>query len=129
MSGILAAFVGTGAVVRLSNDNVTTNVVAPSVGTSSFTVDNLGTASDNIGTSYAWLTGGLPANYEIFATLNSGTLNLGTTGSWLNLGTTRTWRVQRSTVGSAVANITLQIRPVGGSVVATATIALEVDVS
>lgn len=63
-----------------------------------------------------WL---VPANateadlYECFATLNSGTLTSGTTGSWLALTADRTWTVDRTTIGINSAQITVQIRLIG----------------
>lgn len=61
---------------------------------------------------YAWRLSGASSAYDIFATLDSGTLSEGTTGSWLNLGTTRAWAVTRTSnlAGSDAATITLQIR-------------------
>lgn len=65
-----------------------------------------------------WLTPAIGADqYEVFATLNTGTLTSGTTGSWLNLGTTRSWNVSRDTVGGRFANMTMDVRRVGTSTV------------
>jgi hypothetical protein len=67
------------------------------------------------------------ANYEVRATLNSGSLFAGTTGSWLGLGTTRTWTVQRTTPGTQDANLTIEIRPVSGSVLDSALVTLSTE--
>jgi len=69
-----------------------------------------------------WLVPGTnAADYEVLATLVSGTLSSGTTGSWLGLGTTRTWDVSNTYLGSdvqeAAAVFNLGIRAVGGSTI------------
>lgn len=88
-------------------------------------------ASDDTGTDslrYNWLTGGTPSNYEVQATLVSGTFTSGTTGSWLNLGTTRTW-TRGATVGNfQTVTATFEIRDATSLVVlASANITLECD--
>jgi len=69
-----------------------------------------------------WLVPGTDAaSYEVYATLVSGALTSGTTGSWLGLGTTRTWDVSNTYLGSdgveLYAVFNLQIRAVGGSTI------------
>lgn len=66
-----------------------------------------------------WITpkGKAPGAYECRATLNSGSVATGTTGSWLALTSTRTW-----TVGvSGSANLTIEIR-LGSTVLASGTV-------
>lgn len=53
------------------------------------------------------------SNYECFATLTSGTLDTGTTGSWLALTSDRMWGIQQTSVGSKSATITVKIRKIG----------------
>ena len=48
--------------------------------------------------------------YSVFATLISGTLNGGTTGSWLNLGSGRNWTVANGVSGTLTAVIDIKIR-------------------
>lgn len=68
--------------------------------------------------------------YEVRATLNSGTLSSGTTGSWLALTSTRTWTVTRSVIGVSTANLTIEIRRIGGTtILATAPVDMTVDIS
>lgn len=73
---------------------------------------------------------GLGNGYEIFATNagSSGTItsSAGTFGSWLPLSTIRSWSISTSSSTSVngTRNIQFQIRPVGGSVIATGTITL-----
>lgn len=58
-----------------------------------------GTADSGAFTS-TWVTpGGAAAGYDVKATVLSGTITSGTTGSFLNLGTTRTWTNILGTVG------------------------------
>lgn len=77
-----------------------------------------------------WLVGGgNPNDFEVRATLNSGTLTSGTTGTWLAPSTSPSWRVAatRGTVGSSAqsANLTIEIRRATTLVVvASATIVL-----
>lgn len=79
----------------------------------------------NSGSSYindprGWLEprdGAAADSYECFATLNSGTLTSGTTGSWLALTADRTWTVDQTVVGIKQAQITVQIRLIGTATV------------
>jgi hypothetical protein len=62
--------------------------------------------------------------YECFATLNSGAVT-GTTGAWLALTANRIWSVTKTGIGSASAQITVQIRRVGTTtILATAVVTL-----
>lgn len=72
------------------------------------------------------------ANYEVRATLNSGGLTSGTTGSWLNLGTTRSWACKDNIAGGGGtmdANLTIEIRHKNqpGRILATATVILHAE--
>lgn len=66
------------------------------------------------------------ANYEARMTVNSGSVNFGTTGSWLSLGTTRSWgSASTAPLTSLTANVTLEIRLASsGSVLASSTFTL-----
>ncbi len=91
-----------------------------------------GTAASILyGTIGNWVTPTSNAGlYEVRATLNSGAVSSGTTGSWLALTSTRTWTVTRGTVGVSSANLTIEVRLVGGStVLASAPVVLTVDIS
>lgn len=65
-------------------------------------------------------------NYEAKVTVTSGSLNGGTTGSWVDLATTSSWYIQNSTSRSTVScTFTVEIRRKGTTVVVdTATIQL-----
>lgn len=117
-----------GGSVYLHNDLAVQIVTHPADATATLTVDNAGNVDGGNSGTYAWLkSGGNASAYEIEATLNSGTVT-GTFGSWLNLGTSRSWTLTRTTTGTNVGTITIQIRPVGGSAVATATITFQAEV-
>lgn len=62
-----------------------------------------------------WCLPGADASlYECFATLNSGVLTSGTTGSWLALTSTRSWTCQVAPgPGTQDADLTVKIRAVG----------------
>lgn len=61
-----------------------------------------------------------PSSYECRATLNSGTLDAGTTGSWLALTTNRGWECHTG----HTANLTIEIR-IGTTVLDSATVVLD----
>ena len=69
-----------------------------------------------------------PSDYEVQATLVSGTLSTGTTGSWLALSSNRSWTLQRVTVGAATqVTLTIEIRKGSGAVLASATVTLDAE--
>jgi hypothetical protein len=68
-------------------------------------------------TGWTWLLSGTAAAYEVFATLTSGTLSSGTTGSWLPLNVTRSWSRTRTGIGVSSAQVALQIRRVSDGLV------------
>lgn len=51
-----------------------------------------------------------PGSYEVRATVESGSVSSGTTGSWLALTSTRTWTVERTSTGVSEATILVEIR-------------------
>jgi hypothetical protein len=68
--------------------------------------------------------------YEVRATVNSGVVSTGTTGSWLPLTATRTWTVERFSVGVSSANLTIQVRRTGDTtVLASANVDLFAEVA
>jgi hypothetical protein len=69
-----------------------------------------------------------PSNYEVRATLNSGSLTSGTTDSWLALTSNRSWSLTRVVVGAAdQVDLTIEIRKGSGAVLATATVTLDAE--
>lgn len=102
--------------VTLSNDTAS-DITFGGTSTASITAANDGTitGSGNVSSfgPVNWITPASAAGaaYEVRATVNSGSLTSGTTGSWLALDTSRTWScVRSSSAGSEAANVTLEIR-------------------
>lgn len=139
MTGIMAMIAGMGGggapTISLSNATVS----AYGTDTTAYSQYNLSSTGD----IQAVTTGDSPGtvdigdwispktnmgNYECLATVTSGTLTSGTTGTWLNLGTLRSWRVSRPlSNGTSTCQFTVAIRLVGTTTnLATATITLTV---
>jgi hypothetical protein len=99
--------------------------------TASYQLTNSGTVKNQDGTTLeSWLLSGSASAYEVNATLVSGALTTGTTGSWLNLGTTQTWSIINSARDNSVktASLTVQIRDVATQTVqASANITLSAE--
>ena len=77
-----------------------------------------------------WLLSGAASAYEARATLSSGTLSSGTTGTWENLGTSRSWSVVDSVWdgSQAEAVIVVEIRDATTLMILdTATITLQAE--
>jgi hypothetical protein len=61
-------------------------------------------------------------NYEVRLTVNTGSTPSGdTSGSWLAINTDRTWQWAQASAGTTEANVTVEIRPTGGSAVVSNT--------
>lgn len=138
MSGINVLLMGTSGGVRITLANTSVNPIAVFPATASATYElqldgdiviyENGSPTD-IGD---WIIprSAAGSDYEVFATLNSGTLDSGTTGSWLGLGTTRSWGVTRSSLGTKSAQIGLEIRRVGTvNVLGSCTVDLSAEVT
>lgn len=124
--------------IALSNATPSSSVIDPADAAAQYELTNAGdirlTVSDNtVSDAGDWMSPKVSAyatNYEVFATLNSGTLTAGTTGSWLGLETTRTWTRNRTSVGSTTAQIGLEIRRKGTTtVLASCTVTLTAEVN
>ena len=120
--------------ITLTNQTIPASALDPADATAAYTLEADGDVSQSVNGTPTdlgdWIAPkvGL-ANYEVFATLNSGSLTAGTTGSWVDLTLGPTWVRNRTTVGSAAANITVQIRrKFTTTVLASATISLTADV-
>jgi len=134
VTGILSAFTTGGsanASVSITNQNVFKS--GRNTQTASYSIANDGKVKNQAGAILeAWLqgSGGVVANYEVRATLDSGTLTSGTTGSWLNCSTTRTWSLTNSASDNSTiyAALTIEIRLAATGVVqdsASVTLAAE----
>lgn len=67
-----------------------------------------------------------PGTYEVRATVVSGSLSSGTTGSWIALTSNRTWVVSGSIGGGESSCVlTVEIRKGAGSTLASATVTLQ----
>jgi hypothetical protein len=131
-------FYGKSSVVyRLDNDvysDLGINGVEPSAGVN-FTVLSDGTVlvtGDNSGTlaNYNWITPTTGSTtYYVRATLDSGTFNSGTTGSWLALTSNRSWVVRVFTLSSRSTTATFEIATDSGgtNVVATGVVTFNVE--
>lgn len=122
-----------GKAVQLVNESILVSTVSVNaVGT--FSLTNAGGASGN-GThafSYNWLLGGLASSYEARATLQ-GSTTLAASGSalstWLALSSNRAWSYTKSGVGEDVASLLIEIRPTGGSPIASCTVNFDCTVN
>jgi len=131
--GIHQAFFRARLRVYLQNHSVA-SVQSSGTAIAGFSLANFFDAQERVQAVYttvwAWLTGGVAADYEARWTNVSGTLTAGTAGSWQVLSTTREWNVQRSVLGVKACQGTLEIRRVSdGVVMATATIDLSAEIS
>lgn len=106
---------GGNVVLRVDDGTYTKDVIDPADAIVSLTVANNGTltvAADG-GTSYAWITGGAPAAYEVRVTATSGSMSSGTMATWLALSTTRSWTVERTVIGTKTCIATVEIGLLG----------------
>ena len=77
-----------------------------------------------------WLLSGAAGDYQVRATVTSGSVSGSATGSWLALTSTRAWSVTDNFAGgpSATANITVEIRDTATNTVrASASITLNAN--
>jgi hypothetical protein len=133
MRPIAALKMRAGKTVQLINKQITVSTISVNAaGTLSLT--NAGVASGN-GTfafSYSWLLSGAASSYEIMATLQ-GSTTLSSTGdtrgAWLALSTSRSWSYTKSGVGEDTASLLIQIRPTGGSPIASCTVNFDCTVN
>lgn len=134
MSILLAAFAAMGG-DRISLSGVAVSSVGSGSQTATYTLESDGdvvTATTPLGSSDIgdWIDpkANAPSDYEVRATLNSGTLTSGTTGSWLALTSNRTWTLGRVTVGVAdQVELTIEIRKGSGATLASATVTLDAE--
>lgn len=142
MSGIQMALLGTGpsATFRLdANSYSDFGALGLQPASVTFNVNSNGsvevaTFGSGIIDSYDWITPTTGStSYFVRATLNSGSLSSGTTGTWLALTSDRNWAVQKleNSTGSQVANLTIAIASDSGgtNIVVSATISLEATVN
>jgi hypothetical protein len=120
---------GGAGLVALESDTYGYSTISPTTATASVSAKSTGLLESSSGYEYDWLLSGAAADYEIRATIVSGSVTSGTTGAWLALSSTRTWTRTRTTLGTSTVTMTLEIRRVSdGLVLDTATVALEATV-
>ena len=134
MSILLAAFAAMGG-DKISLSGVAVSSVGSGSQTATYTLESDGDvvrATTPLGSSDIgdWITpkASAPSDYEVRATLNSGTLTSGTTGSWLALTSNRSWTLTQATVGAAdPVDLTIEIRKGSGATLASATVTLDAE--
>jgi len=134
MSILLAAWAAMGG-DKISLSGVAVSSVGSGTQTATYTLESDGdvvTATTGGGSVDAgdWIDpkANAPSDYECRATLNSGTLTSGTTGSWLALTSNRSWSLQQITIGQATqVDLTIEIRKGSGATLASATVTLDAE--
>lgn len=123
MQQILLGAGPSGHLVEITNASVDA-IIAD---TAKYKVASDGKVYTNVGPSdvlwETWRLSGASADYEVRATLTSGSVSSGTTGSWLALSTTREW-TRGPTIGFSHANLTIEIRLTGGALLDSAEVSL-----
>ena len=121
-----------GATVNFTDQYIASNQSAAA--TAGYRVNSDGFDYENVQSVYSALTQWVTptsagGNYEVFATVTSGTLTTGTTGSWLATSTNPTWTRTNGAVGTIVfTTLSMQVRAVGsGTVLDTWTVTLEAE--
>lgn len=131
---------GNADVLALAGYNETSSDLAPATVGLGYRLTNAGKEQGGSGTAGSiiysnigdWVLPNGSANlYEVRATLVSGSLSSGTTGTWLPLSSTQTWTRTQSTVGSSSVVLTIEIRLVGGpgTILASASVNLSTTIS
>lgn len=138
MTGIQMALlgIGQGDTVDVQGGFSSVNVVDPDDATAGYRITSAGIEQDTgasgtySGTHEVVDPVSNLANYEVRMTVNSGSFDSGTVGSWLSLGTTRTWSISQTDIGSKSANGTIEIRRIGTTTVLDSdTVALTAEVT
>ncbi len=118
-SDVLGTLSSSAQLSVLGNGTVTANLL------------NDGVGAFQLSPSTDWIipNGSAPDDYEVRATVNSGAVSSGTTGTWLPLTSDRSWIVSCAGSGSsAAANLTIEIRKGAGAALASAVYVLTADV-
>jgi hypothetical protein len=135
MTGIMQAIIGSLSGDRITLSGVGVSSTGTGTQTATYTLESDGdviTATTPGGSVDAgdWIVpkASAPSDYEVRATLVSGTLSTGTTGSWLALSSNRSWTLTRVVVGVAdQVELTIEIRKGSGATLASATVTLDAE--
>jgi hypothetical protein len=109
MSGILGILMGVGGAVGVISGFASH---ANAAGAAGLTLQNDAVSLMSGASNGTWVTpatAGVAAQWEVYATVTAGSIDSGTTGSWLSLGTSRAW--SKTSVGTAT--LTFQWRQAG----------------
>ncbi len=93
--------------VTISPTNASATYQLTSAGVINQITNSGGTTSPGNWISPVSAAGG---NYEVRATVNSGSLTSGTTGSWTALSSSQSWVRQQTSIGTSSCNLTIEIR-------------------
>lgn len=128
----ISNFYGTSnATVNFTDDNV--SAVGNTAQTAGYRIDVDGfvyQVVNGVSTAlYQWASPtSIGGNYEVFATVTSGSVSSGTTGSWVATSTSPLWTRARPTPGTSIVELSMQVRPVGsGTIPPTWTVTLEAE--
>lgn len=104
-------------VVSIGDVSVDDVTISPTNASSTYRLESSGavsktTASGGTTSLGDWIspTSAAGANYEVRATVNSGSLSSGTTGSWTALSSNQLWVRQQTSIGTSSCNLTIEIR-------------------
>lgn len=133
MSGVLQVLASSGTVKRVQLSTSTAYLSGPTGPvTASYSISSGGTVSGSNVSGYSWLLVGSASDYEVRATLSSGTTpSSGTLNTWQSLGTTRSWSQTRSlTVGTRECVLLIEIRLASsGDVLASASVTITAEIT
>lgn len=117
-----------------SNQNVTAGAISPNDATALYEINSDGKVYKAINDGFpniveTWLTSGLASDFQVLATITSGTLTTGVSGVWTSPSTAWTKKRTLNTEGVDTCVFTLSIRRVSDLVVVdTSTITLTAEV-
>lgn len=91
---------------------------SPNTAYAFYSINNTGyvTATGNPTTQWSFPLSAA-SNFEVYATLVSGSVTSGTFNTWLSLGTSRIWECAQNSVGTESAEISFQVRKIGTTTV------------
>lgn len=121
--------------VTISNQDVSDLVIDPADAFAQYSLAANGVASTATSGGSGpvgggeWRVSGASADYQVRATLQSGSITSGTTGSWLSLSTGREWSISQTSFGTGSATLLIEIRDaVTLAVLDSATVTLTAEV-
>lgn len=118
-----------GGSVQLSDQDLTRSTTGTA--TVSYNIASDGKVKDRNGTILeSWMLSGVVADYEVMATLISGSSVFGLTATWLSCSTTRAWSLSNSAHNDSTLTSTLTVdirNAVSHTVLATALVTLNAE--